>query len=178
MDGQHTVGHGELMDGYGSLQDAIFEASSKVHGLGEDGNEHVTLIYKTPEGRYFFPDPQTSGEEDGAKVKLAMPKGSALAALVHNHPVHAVDEKDGHDQFSSEDIDMARQLKVPSYITFGDDMQIRSYTHGKDRVKKQGSGAYRGQLSSKGAPFNHIPEVQPAGQYLARAVNALLEDAK
>jgi hypothetical protein len=135
------------------LDDAIYYAAQRATELGSDGAEYITAVYKNPDGTFGFMDPQGGHSDRKVKAKLRYPKNAVLAALVHNHPeVRSARERDqAANQFSLDDIDQARQLGIPSYITYGKDMSMLQFDPAKDRPQMP-------------RPFTHIPEVQPAGQ--------------
>lgn len=148
------------MEYYDSLEDAIFYAVQATRELGANKTEYVTLVYQTPDGKYHYAAPKGGEKRSSAKAKLSYPKGAKIVALVHNHP-GADDGRElyGQDKFSPADIQQAKALNVPSYMSYGKDMAIRSYTPGKDSARLL-----------QGVPFNHIPEVKPAGTLLGTPI--------
>jgi len=143
------------MEAYDSLADAIYYAAQQTAEMGAAGAEYMAGVYRGEDGRYAFLPPIGGDSDRKVKGKIRYPKGAALMALVHNHPeVRAAKERDRNaHEFSLDDIDQARQLGIPSFITFGPDMRILQFEPGKDKP-------------SKPREFDHIPEVQPAGEYL------------
>ena len=60
-----------------------------------------------------------SGQDTHVRGTLAIPKGSALEALYHNHPLIKGDAAHWAE-FSDDDKAQARRLGIPSYISAGD----------------------------------------------------------
>lgn len=153
------------MESYRNLDDAVFYASQAAREIGANKREFISLVYQTPGGEFRFVAPQGGKSNRYVKQKLAYPKDAKLMAIVHNHP--GADEVDGyagmHSAFSPDDIQMARTLKLPSYIVFGRDMSMRRFDPAKDSPSVR-----------EGQPFNHIPEVQPAGNGIGDAIKQLL----
>lgn len=108
------------MPGYRSIEDAAAAALARINSQpGSTGREYIALIYEDPDtGEFLFSDPQTQAGARGrseAKGRFKIPKGS-LRALIHNHPVG----DDDSGLLSEQDVMMARQLGVPSFIGVGD----------------------------------------------------------
>lgn len=138
---------------YQTLDDAVFDAAMAAQRADQDRTEYISLVYRAPDGAIRFTDPQGGTHRASASAKIAFPKGSELLALVHNHSqAKGVKENSGQDRFSPEDRKQAAALGVPSFIVFGENSAIRRLLPGSRNLK--------------GEEFLHIPEVQPAGEYI------------
>lgn len=116
------------MEPYDSLDDVIFYAAQAAREMGANKTEYMSVVYQAPDGRYQFAEPQGGEHRAKADAKLTFPKGSKLLALVHNHPGMDVEDgrgDRGQSKFSPEDVQQAKELGIPSYITYGADMTIR-----------------------------------------------------
>lgn len=152
------------MSDYESLDDAIYAAAEATRAATGDKKEAMTGIYRRPDGKYAFGLPATEGKRSSFSGSVKFPKGSVLAALVHNHPGASVADE-GQSKFSQEDIDIATQLGLPSIITFGSDMAISRYTPGVDNVLRgKANSQARSARYSIGTPFDYIPEVRVTAQ--------------
>jgi hypothetical protein len=89
--------------------------------------EQSAALFKGPDGKYTYSQAVTNDEHDNFGMRVQIPQGSTLAGIIHSHP--------GNDElahyFSPNDISVANQLKVPSYIRFAKDDSIRRYTPGQ-----------------------------------------------
>jgi hypothetical protein len=146
-----------MSDPFDTLDDAIFAAAEKVRQVTGDKSEAITAIYELA-GKFHIAEPAGSGRHSKADGKLMLPKGSTLLALMHNHPVdnHGLE---GQDVFSPADMQQAKALGVPSFITYGQAMSIAQYRAGDpvSVASVPGGGSMR---VSRGKPFDYIPEVQ------------------
>ncbi len=163
------------MSSYATLDDAIYEAANATRESTSDKTEAITAIYKRQDGSFGFGAPVSQGKRKGVSASLKFPKGSALAALVHNHP-GAGDVDEGQSEFSAADVEMAKSLGIPSAITFGSDMSIRTYLPGVDKLlSHRGSNGGKSQLYSAGSPFDYIPEVKVAAKKYGGVLESLLK---
>lgn len=107
-----------------TADDAAAAALAKIREQKHAGSrEYIGLIYQDPDtGKFLFTDPQTqSGRKSRGKAKgtFAIPKGS-LAGIIHNHPGNP--NREDLASLSADDVAMARQLGVASYIGVGDNL--------------------------------------------------------
>jgi proteasome lid subunit RPN8/RPN11 len=89
--------------------------------------EQSAALFQRPDGKFSYSAAVTNSDHDNFGMRVQLPKGTQLAAIVHSHPGH----DDLGQYFSSNDIDIANQLKVPSYIRFLRDDSIRKYVPGQ-----------------------------------------------
>lgn len=111
---------------FDDLDDAAYAALLALV-MGQDPTiEHMGGLYAREQGLARTPTVST-GQDAQVGGTLRVPKGS-LRGLFHNHPVRRR-SGDGRNvqafdatqtQFTSDDISMAKALKVPSYIQAGD----------------------------------------------------------
>ena len=137
---------------YDSVQEA---ARATLRGIkGKDLQEHAGVILKDPSGKYYATDPTLSAEHDQFSLKVQLQNGWSVAGVYHTHP--------GQDEFgqyfSPNDINVANQLKVPSYIRFLKDDSIRSYTPGQTVTRRMDyPGSAFGVKVAKGDPVADPP---------------------
>lgn len=89
--------------------------------------EQSAALFQRPDGKFSYSAAVTNADHDTFGMRVQLPKGTALAAIVHSHP----GTDDLGQYFSTNDIDIANQLKVPSYIRFLRDDSIRKYVPGQ-----------------------------------------------
>jgi hypothetical protein len=149
---------------YASLEDAAYDAAQAIYDATGGNTEATSAIYRLISGEYGFTAPAGSNEKASVSAKLRFPKDSALAALVHNHPEHMSTKGTDLEQalFSGTDVEQAHKLALMSFIAYGSDMRMRSFTPGKDKEQRLSQQGTRigGQRTSAGTPFDYIPEVK------------------
>lgn len=88
--------------------------------------EQAGVLFQRPDGKYGRSTTIASTQHDHFKLSAQVPQGHKIAGIFHTHL--------GSDRnaqfFSPDDIEMANQLKVPSYIRFADG-SVRKYVPGK-----------------------------------------------
>lgn len=89
--------------------------------------EQSAALFLRPDGKYAYSSAVTNSDHDNFGMRVQLPKGTTLAGIVHSHP----GDDDLGQYFSTNDINVANQLKVPSYIRFLRDDSIRRYTPGQ-----------------------------------------------
>jgi len=110
---------------FDSLDQAAHEAS---RDFGKQPKiEQSVALFLRPDGKYSYSSAVTNADHDNFGMRVQLPKGTTLAGILHGHPGN----DDLGQYFSSNDINVANQLKVPSYIRFLRDDSIRRYTPGK-----------------------------------------------
>ena len=89
------------------------------------GEQSAACILR-PDGTYGYSTISPQQGETNFQMRVALPKDHKLACIVHSHPGN---DQDGQ-YFSPDDINVANQLKVPSFIRFNRDDTIRRFTPG------------------------------------------------
>lgn len=137
--------------------DAAAHAFSKAIGGGAEA-EQAGVLYSTPKGKFVYSIPTTQHEQDGFSLRAMLANGNKLAGIVHSHP----GEDEFGQVFSPKDIDVASQLKVPSYVLFMKDGAVRKYVHGQTPTSKMAMpGSAFSQKVSRGIDVPD-PSVQTA----------------
>jgi hypothetical protein len=93
------------------------------------GEQSAACILR-PDGTYGYSTISPQQEESHFEMRVALPKDHKLACVIHSHPGN---DQDGQ-YFSSDDIDVANKLNVPSFIRFNRDDSIRRYTPGQTKT--------------------------------------------
>lgn len=135
--------------------DAAADAVSKGFGKIPKYEQAAILIQK-PDGSYAYSTVAHQKDHDNFALQAAIPHGHKLAGIVHSHP----GDDDNGQVFSPHDLDVADQLKVPSFVRFLKDDSVRSYTPGKTKtsfIKQAGT-----KLQSRVADGDPIAQIQPA----------------
>jgi proteasome lid subunit RPN8/RPN11 len=127
---------------YDSLNEAALAALTEAKDTG-GRFETVGLLFRTAEGKYTYsvPDNEQKGKRGSrAKATIKIPEGAVPVALYHNHPKGKRSEL-----FSHEDVKMATQLGIPSYI-IGHDGVTRVFDPSRHAVEPrvEGRGFARG----------------------------------
>jgi hypothetical protein len=112
---------------YDSLDEA---AHSFLSPFLQHPQEHAGVILRNPQGKYEL-STSAPGDHDNFSIAAQIPKGYSLAAILHNHP----GDDDMGNVFSPNDLAVAKQLKVPSYVGFSKDGSIRRYTAGETQTR-------------------------------------------
>lgn len=144
------------------LDSAVNEAIKRSGQTVADA-EQSGVIYKNTDGHYAFSIPLTSARHDDFALRAQVGKGQELAAIWHSHP--GKDTIAGY--FSPNDISMADQLKIPSYIRFNSDGTVRSYTPGKTKLQTINTGG--GKLSTMRVARGDSVMALPAQMYAESA---------
>jgi hypothetical protein len=112
----------------GSYPSVEAAAIAGLRSIPKGGSNEVGggVLLNQQNGQYAFTQPvgQSNGYHFGAAVQV--PQGWQLQGIYHTHP-----SGPSSTHFSSDDVNMANQLKVPSYILPADDDTIRRLDPGK-----------------------------------------------
>lgn len=104
------------------------EAAKAAFGRLTPGDlEQAGVIYQMPDGKYAYSIPTTQQQRDHFELRASTGDSQKLAAIFHTHP----GDDTNAQYFSPNDIAIAKQLAVPSYVQFLKDGSMRSYTAGK-----------------------------------------------
>ncbi len=124
-------------------------------------NEYGGIVYKLND-RYYYTFPVTLEESSEVRFKVEILRAAKLVALYHTHPPGALS-----DLFSQCDIEIADQLKVPSYILVLDNGQIKSFLPGVSSTFNEGGGVFNAvTTASYGTIVGHIATFQKVGAVL------------
>lgn len=135
------------------LPDQAADAISK--DFGSKDIEQAGVVFKKPDGTYSYSTVAPSQQADTFALRARMPQGYSLAAIVHSHPGNDADGQ----VFSGNDLDVADQLKVPSFVRFNKDNSIRKYTPGVTKTQRQRMvSSMQSQRTAQGDPIS-----QPVG---------------
>lgn len=138
---------------YDSLDQAAHEISKNF--AQQPQIEQSAALFKTPAG-YQTSAVVTNSDHDNFGMRVQLPQGVTLAGIIHGHPGN--DELAGY--FSPNDINVANQLKVPSYIRFLSDNSLRRFTPGQTKINyMMGAKVARGdgiKLPESGAPAQKL----------------------
>lgn len=123
------------------------------NGAGETAG----VVFKDPAGQ-FLCSTTVPGSADHFEFRVGVPRGVSLGAILHSHP-----GKDAYGQvFSPDDIKMANQLKLPSYVRFMDANDTRVYRPGVTATEKMPlAGNKFGAIVARGDPLT-LPAPDPA----------------
>ncbi len=113
--------------------------------------ESAGVLYSNDNGEHSYSAPITQNQHDGFGLRAQVQKGHKIAGIYHNHPG---DDGDGQ-VFSPNDIAVANQLKVPSYIYFEHDGTVRKYVPGQTQTTTRYPAGSRNPVKvSRGDPVN------------------------
>lgn len=113
-------------------------AQKALLGLPSGNFEQAGVLYGNADGKYAYSLPVTQHARDSFALKAKMSNGMKMAGIWHIHP----GDDDLGQVFSPRDIQVAEQLKVPSYVLFLKDHSIRKYVPGQtptQLIKRPGS---------------------------------------
>jgi hypothetical protein len=142
---------------FGSSDEAA-DAVSKSFGSTPDV-EQAAVILQRPDGSHVY-STLVQHSHDDFQLKASFPKGWKISGIVHSHP----GQDDAAKYFSQDDVNVADQLKVPSYIRFNKDASIRKYVAGRTAVQNYrpvGGGSIKGGHVSLGDPLDAPPPAAP-----------------
>lgn len=112
-------------------QDAAAHALADRFGSKQNERETAGLLFKTPKGKFVY-STTLPGTGDHFELRGMMPKGHSLAGIVHSHP----SDEPSSQVFSTDDIGIAENLKVPSYVRFLHDSSTRKYVPGQTQTQR------------------------------------------
>lgn len=121
-----------------------------------DDSEQAGIIYKDANGQYRYSIPTTQSEHDSFALQAAVNKDQQIAGIFHTHP----GTDDLGQVFSPDDLAVANQLKVPSYVLFLKDGSLRKYIPGQtptQQMAKMGGSRVNTLATSRGEPVQPPP---------------------
>lgn len=105
---------------YDDINLAAIEALSRVPNSLE---EHAGVIFRNKDGKFAYSIPVTNKSHDKFLFQVNSSPELRLAAVYHSHPPGAPDQ----ELFSDADVDMAKKLKVLSFIKILQSGEIRRF---------------------------------------------------
>jgi hypothetical protein len=111
--------------------DADSAALRAAKGVNKGAESAGVLYQNKADSQFSASNLVGQGERDAFALRAKVQPGHALAGIFHNHPG---DDNNGQ-VFSPRDIQIAEQLKVPSYVYFEKTGQIRKYVPGKTATR-------------------------------------------
>lgn len=143
-----------------SIDDAAHGAFSR---LEKSALEQAGIIYRNQAGKFQYSIPTSQGQRDGFALSAPTSKDAQIAAIFHTHP--------GDDSlagvFSPNDVQVAKQLKVPSYIQFLKDSSVRSFTPGSTATRSMSLPGTRSSVTVADGDPVKLPFVPPATGLMA-----------
>lgn len=119
-------------------------AIQALNRIEEPRNELGGVIYRDKQGYYSFSEPQGNERTGKFEAEVRIPKSATPAAIYHTHPGYG-EEAPLAESFSDDDIKMAKQLKLLSYIRAMDSGNIKKYELGKTKTDDIGFGVHKGK---------------------------------
>jgi len=82
------------------------------------------------DGKFYISTPVSSGQEGHFSLAIRLTASQHLVALYHSHPSNGSADGIKSQSFSSDDVTVAKTLKVTSYIGVQYDHTLRAFTPG------------------------------------------------
>lgn len=120
--------------GFDTMNDA---ATAAVRAITTTETEQMGGVYSS-DGKFYFTQPVGNEEVAAVSTHILLPRGSKLVAVFHNHPKAVLHDLDTSEYFSECDINLAKSLKVTSYILVIKDNTIHSFTPGQNPIHWMG----------------------------------------
>ena len=134
-------------------EDIDGSAEHALSGVANPEQEQAGVILRSPEGKYFYTSPTTSPHHDSFEIRVMLQKGWQIAGIYHSHP----GKDDDGQVFSPQDLQVAQQLNVPSYIKFMKDGAVRKYIPGETPTQNRPDGKFQRKVAS-GDALKEIPK--------------------
>lgn len=123
-------------------------AVSALNNIAATNREEGGAIFQNEKGEYCYSIPVGSGQAGKFTLRARSTPEQKLVGIYHTHPEGGLD---GQDQnFSSDDVEMADQLKMASYIKALKDGTIKKYEPGVTPTKRFKGGGRLAQKVSDG----------------------------
>ena len=110
---------------FDTIDQAAKALSEKFGATSRNINEQAGVLFKSPDGKFQY-STGIGGSDDNFALAAQIPDQFSLAGIVHTHPGQTSDSQ----VFSPHDLDVANQLKLPSYVRFLKDGSTRKYIPG------------------------------------------------
>lgn len=126
--------------------DSAAQAFYGAIGAHDPKLEESGVIFSDTDGKFHYSIPSAQ-HDDAFKMRVPQSATQKLAALFHSHPAG-----EGQESllFSPDDVQVANQLKVPSYIYFERDGTMKKYIPGVTKTTMHSVGSQLGARVSKG----------------------------
>jgi len=115
----------------------LFALTNIFNVTGESSNEWAGVIVQIKD-KFFYTCPVSSGEFSTFTVRAAFPKSAKLVAIYHSHP----GTEYAGEYFSPDDVAVAKQLNLPSYIGVLTSHNIHRYIPSKDSTQTYHNGSH------------------------------------
>jgi hypothetical protein len=119
--------------------------------------ENAGFIVQNADGKFAYSSPVTQNNHDSFSLRAQIQQGHRLVGLYHTHPGTDSDAS----LFSPDDVNVANQLKVPSYIMTPEDGIVRRYTPGKSAT----FDTHARGVSSKASQGEVIDDPEPLASF-------------
>lgn len=140
-------------------------AQKALLGVPSGGFEQAGVLYGNQDGKYAYSLPVTQHARDDFALKTKLSDGMKMSGIWHIHPGY----DDFGQVFSPHDIQVAEQLKVPSYVLFLKDHSIRKYVPGQTPTQlMQLPGSHEQLKVAKGLSLS---DPAPSKNILAQSVS-------
>jgi hypothetical protein len=127
-----------LIDPKSPAYDTTHDAARAIGDTFSDNTgEQAAAIIKGADGKYRYTT-DIGGSQDHFDMRVGLHKGETLAGIMHSHP----GTDSNANVFSPDDIGMANQLKVPSYVKFDNQNQIRMFVPGVTKTRAMPDPSY------------------------------------
>lgn len=124
----------------GSYDSAEAAAVAALAAL-RSGDKHVErgggVLYNPQTDKYAFTQPVGQLSDAHFQASIAVPQGWQLKSIYHSHP-----QGPESTRFSSDDVAMAKQLGIPSYILAHYDDRIRLFDPATSAVTRSPNGSF------------------------------------
>ncbi len=128
---------------FNSPDDAAVRALNRVQ---DPTYEQGGVVYQDKNGFYSFSEPQGNQRTGKFEAEVKIPKSAKPVAIYHTHPGYG-DAAEFAENFSPDDLKMAHQLKLLSYIRAMDSGNIKKFEPGKTKTDAVGFGVHKGKFS-------------------------------
>lgn len=140
---------------YDSMDEAVHAAYGSI-GKDAKDSEYAGVIVQNKEGKFTASTPLASDMHDHFSLRAQIVDGQKLAGIYHTHLGDDANAK----YFSSDDVHMADQLKLPSYIQTVSDGTVRRYTPGVTKTTTVPNG-YSMSSNARISPGDVVPAPVP-----------------
>jgi hypothetical protein len=126
---------------YDSQDEAAKAALTEIFTTNSETSNEFAGVIVQMNGKYFYTCPVSSGETSSFSVRAAIPHNGKIVAIFHNHPGHEYSQL---EYFSPNDVQVAKEMNLTSYIGVNASHNIHKFVPGKSVV----SAFYNGGASA------------------------------